>query len=183
MILHWCWQTGWYGRHRRRISADNRNDLITVDFETGMKANNNVVREHTLRFLSMNKNIPIISLLIHSITIWHSEVTLCSICSPVWCHILSTATPIDSSIRLCPTPDTHYFDRSQRRPNQRMVHWISSQSVRTINKRKILKTVDFKKISHNIPSHRIFNCSSSGIGRWWAPRQPQNRISSIFLRV
>jgi len=45
--LHWSWKCGWQRGHRRRITADYRDDLVAIHLQIGVEPNDDVVGEHT----------------------------------------------------------------------------------------------------------------------------------------
>lgn len=128
--LHWSWRCNWDWCYWWWITANNCNDLITVHFETGMKSNNNIIREDSLRFLWVNPRYRInkrkfILLRVefkNSLEIWRFDGI------PVWFHILWAVIQGERYFPLFQVLDKRCFDQSQHKPIQKMVHWISFQS-------------------------------------------------------
>lgn len=44
---HWCWWLRWYWNNGRRVSANNGDDFVSVDFQSMVEADDDVVGKDT----------------------------------------------------------------------------------------------------------------------------------------
>lgn len=117
-----CWWSDRNWSDWRRVSANNRNNFITIHFQTGMKTYNNIIGEHSLWLLRINKmekKFNLIWIMKIKFQFIHMKLALIKIV-PVLFHNLWVEAPSERSVHLCPALDTHYFDRNLHTPNQKM---------------------------------------------------------------